>query len=102
MVRMLELNDDAVFQIAKAYVNDNKLGWSVRKPHAWADYQTGPHVTLSPAMKQYNGEFIEVELGSLFHFDESPSHWVAFHVKLPSKFQCPYGCHISIAQQRFK
>lgn len=101
MVRLLTLNEDAVYQVARAYVTEKGLGWKINKPHAWQDYGTGPHVTLTPAMKKYNGELVDVELGDLFHFIDSPSHWVAFQAKLPTKFACPHGCHVSIGQQRF-
>jgi hypothetical protein len=100
MIRLMELNGDAAFQLARSYVNDKKLGWSVVPPYAWTDYKTGPHVTLTSDMKKYVGEAVDVQLGSLFHFEESPSRWVAFHAKLPAKFKCPYGCHVSVAQQR--
>lgn len=100
MVRLLTLNEDALYQVGRAYVAERGLGWKVNKPHAWHDYGTGPHVTLAPAMRKYNGEFVDVELGEVFHFTDSPSNWVAFRAKLPEKFVCPHGCHVSIAQQR--
>lgn len=103
-LRLLDLNGDAAFQVARSYVVDRKLGWTVKPPHAWTDYQTGPHITLTQDAKQYSGEVVaNIQLGSLFHFEDGPSRWVAFHATLPdSKLKCPYGCHVSVAQQRMK
>jgi hypothetical protein len=97
MVRLLTLNDDAVYQVGKAHVAGK--GWSVVKPYSWRDYQTGPHITLTPAMSKYNGELVKVKLGPLYSFIDV-SRWVAYKATLPAKFQTPHDCHISIAQQR--
>jgi len=99
MIRLLTLNDDAVFQVAKAHVSG--MGWTVRKPHAWTDYQTGPHITLVPAMSKYNGELVKVSLGPMYSFTDV-SRWVAYKATLPVKFKCPYDCHVSVAQQRLQ
>jgi hypothetical protein len=99
MVRLLALNDDAVFQVGKAHVSGK--GWSVTKPYSWKDYQTGPHITLTPAMSKYNGELVKVKLGPLYSFIDV-SRWVAYKATLPPKFQTPHDCHISVAQQRIQ
>ncbi len=99
MIRLLTLDKDATFQVAKAHIAGK--GWNVRQPHAWTDYNTGPHITLTPAMSKYNGELVKVALGPLYSFVDG-SRWVAYRAKLPPKFVCPHECHVSVAQQRIQ
>lgn len=102
MVRLLDMSGEAAFQVARSYVAEQGLGWKIQPPRAWTDYQTGPHITLTGDMKKYSGEMVDVQLGKLYHFEDGPSRWVAFHAKLPAKFTCPYECHVSVGQQRVK
>ena len=60
----------------------------------------GPHVSLSNDMRKYLGEKLQVRLLKITHFVEAPSRWVVINVKLPAKFNCPFGCHLSIGQQK--
>lgn len=100
MLKMIDMDESQLFDIAKQYVDEHNLKWKIRKPHSWTDYKAGPHVTLEKSMASFQGEIVKVDLGDLFHFI-TESKWVAMHVTLPSKFKCPYNdCHISIAQQR--
>lgn len=96
------LNQDKLVLMAQRYVKEKKLDWAVRKPYAWTDYDSMPHVTLHPSMKKYYNEEVEVTFGELSHFTEGRSRWVVVHAKLPPKFKCEYECHLSIGQQRFK
>jgi hypothetical protein len=100
-VRLNDLDEYELLQIARKYVEIKGLkDWNVRKPHAWTDYKSGPHITLGKQYAKYAGQPVTVHLGSLYHFMDQ-SRWVAYHVKLDSDFlSCPYECHMSIAQQR--
>ena len=60
----------------------------------------GPHVSLSDDMRKYLGEKLTVRLLKITHFVEGVSRWVVFNVELPPKFNCPFGCHLSIGQQK--
>lgn len=103
MIRLLDMSREAAFQVARSYVAEQGLGWKIQAPRAWTDYQTGPHITLTPDMKKYNGEMVDVQLGKLYHFEDGHSRWVAFHAKLPAKFTCSTkGCHVSVGQQKVK
>lgn len=102
MIRLLDMSGEAAFQVARSYVAEQGLGWKIQAPRAWTDYQTGPHITLTGDMKKYSGEIVDVQLGKLYHFEDGPSRWVAFHAKVPAKFTCPYECHVSVGQQRVK
>jgi hypothetical protein len=99
MIRVQQMDENELFAIAKQYLKEKNLPWNIRKPHSWTDYKAGPHVSLDKKMAKYSGEKVEVEIGTIFHFS-SESNWVAVHAKLPPKFLCPFGCHISIGQQR--
>jgi hypothetical protein len=107
-IRILDLDSDIGFQMAKSYVESRKdlnPNWSlIRKPHSWTDYNIGPHITLSPEALKFVGEEVEVKHVSIHHFVDHPnSYWVTINVKLPEKFRCPYNdCHISIGQWRIK
>jgi hypothetical protein len=59
-IRLLTLNDDAVFQAALAYATTQKLDWKLQRPRSWVNYGTGPHITLKSDMRTYNGELVKV------------------------------------------
>lgn len=99
-IRLLNVDEDALVDIARQYVRDNNLRWNIRKPYAWTDYGTGPHISLRPDMKRYVGDIVPVRLKYIYHFVAPPSRWVAIEVELPPKYRCEYECHISIGQQR--
>lgn len=90
-----------LFYIAREHLKDHNLGWNIKYPRSWSFASAiGPHVTLSQDMAKYAGDQVPVKLLSVSHFKDHPSKWVIMHVSLPSKFNCPEGCHISIGQER--
>ncbi len=98
-VRITGMSEAELVKLAQKYAEIKGLfDWKVRAPYAWDEI--GPHVTISltPGLKQ--GEDVQVVLKNLHHFTDGKSRWIAFHVELPEKFKCPYGCHLSIGQQR--
>ncbi len=91
---------DRLFALAQLYVQQQGLvGWKITKPLNWA-WGMGPHVSLSDDMRKYIGDKLTVRLLKITHFVEPPSRWVVFNVELPPKFNCPFGCHLSIGQQK--
>lgn len=92
---------DMLFALARQYVQQQGLvAWKITKPLNWS-WGMGPHVSLSDDMRKYKGETLTVRLLNITHFvDEAGSRWVAFNVELPPEFNCPYGCHLSIGQQK--
>lgn len=99
-IQFPQLDQDQLFLLAQDYVGSKGLKWEIRKPYAWTDYDSMPHITLHPSMKKYFGEDVTVRLGEIYHFTAGRSHWVVVHADLPSKFKCEYACHLSIGQRR--
>jgi endonuclease/exonuclease/phosphatase family metal-dependent hydrolase len=102
-LRLLDIDEDDLFSVAKQYVKQKELPWKIRKPHAWTDYGSAPHVTLHRSMKKYLGQQFTVKvINRPYHFTSDTSHWVALPVELSegSPLKCEHECHVSIAQQR--
>lgn len=105
--RLLDVDENDLFAVAQQYVAKKGLPWKIRKPHAWTDYNSAPHVTLDPAVLKTGaariGDVIEVTLeGPVHHFVDPPSRWVVVEVTLNPPLPCPHGCHVSIGQERVK
>jgi hypothetical protein len=98
-IQFPNLNQDAIVDLARHYVADKKLGWDIRKPYAWTDYGTVPHVTIKSEFITDVGKTVTVTIGKIYHF-VSESRWVALDVHLPPPYACDYECHLSIGQER--
>lgn len=97
-----DLDQDMLETIARDYIKEKRPGWNVRRPYAWTDYGSKPHVTLANKMIKYKGEKVKVSFGKLYDFVDSGTgtRWVAVRAYLPEKYSCEYECHMSIGQQR--
>lgn len=96
----LDINQNLLESMALEYVEKHKLGWKIRKPRAWTDYNSMPHVTLHSSFVKNKGQKVKVKLGETYHFVAGSSRWVAISASLPSPFKCEYECHMSIGQER--
>lgn len=103
-IRLSSLEAEELVALARKYVEIKGLiGWNIRAPYAWTEYEnSGPHVTIEMSKELVKGEGVQVVLQRLDHFTTQTSRWVILHVRLPPKFKCPYGCHLSIGQERLK
>ena len=106
-IRLKDLDEDMLFDLAKVYLKRNGIDWRVHKPFAWSVYHGhkkngGPHVTLSSAMAKYQGQEVQVELGDIYTYVSGNARWVMISAVLPSKLKCEYECHMSLAEQRLK
>jgi len=101
-IQFPQLDQDQLLALAQNYVKEKGLNWQIRKPHAWTDYNSMPHITLHPSMKKFKGQEATAKLGKLYHFAAGKSRWVVVGAELPSGYRCEYECHLSIGQQRIK
>jgi len=101
-IALENVDADELYQMALQYVKEKGLvDWKIRKPYAWTDYGSSPHVTLNPKSVVNVGDKVQgITLGKLYHFKTETSRWVAINVNLPKPFTCEYECHMSIGQQR--
>ena len=100
-LRLLDADEDHFLSLALQHAHDQKLKWKVRKPHAWTDYGSAPHVTLDSTMAKLVGKMFEVKVfDKPYHFSTKTSHWIALPVELSEGLTCAYECHMSIGQQR--
>lgn len=97
-----KLDQDILEHMAREYVKQKNLGWNVRRPYAWTDYDSMPHVTLSSDMSKYVGRTVDATFGKLYHFTDNGTRWIAVEANLPKPYRCEYECHMSIGQQRIK
>jgi hypothetical protein len=101
-IRLTDLDEDMLLDIAKVYLKRKGIDWSVDKPLAWTKYKGGPHITLSHGMAVHAGQNVTVELGHLYHYVSESARWVMISAEIPSKFSCQHECHLSLAEGRFK
>ena len=98
-IRLSELDEKQLVELARAYVAERHLGWHVRAPYVWTEKHAGPHVTIDARFRTKVGETVPVKLEQIYHF-VSESRWVAITVRLPAPYKCEYECHLSIGQER--
>lgn len=96
----LNIDQNLLESMARDYVEKHKLGWKIRKPRAWTDYDSMPHVTLHSSFVKNKGQKVKVKLGEPYHFVAGSSRWVVISASLPPPFKCEYECHMSIGQER--
>jgi hypothetical protein len=96
----LKLDQDLLENMAREYVKEKNLGWNVRRPYAWTDYDSMPHVTLTSNMSKYLNRTVDVTFGKTHHFVDGKTRWIAVEAFLPKPYTCDYECHMSIGQQR--
>lgn len=95
------INAEELVERAKVYVHEHKLYWNVRKPYAWTDYNSGPHITLSPDMRKYlNSRFRVRVYWQPYHFVDNHTRWVVLPAEIHSELTCKHACHVSIGQER--
>ena len=96
-----------LFDLAKKYIAEKKLGWKISPPHSWVS--TSAHITLNnnSLNRSLIGKEVIVEIVTLKHYTFHPSRWIVLNGKVytidKQKLSCPYNdCHISIGQQKIK
>ena len=100
-VRLSDADQDMLFRVAGRYVSEKELGWNISKPRAWTYYGGGPHVTINSSYRHLaqQNTVVSVTITGIEHFTDG-SRWVTLKARLKPSLTCPYGCHLSIGQQR--
>ena len=92
---------DELFAQGIAYLqkeNKHLQGWTM--PLKWKLNNIGPHVTLDYRAQEFLNQKVKASFKDLTYWkDPGYSAWVYYNVKLDPPLQCPYGCHVSVAQK---
>jgi hypothetical protein len=94
----VDILPEDLFQIAQNYILSKNLNWKIENPNSWKDYP--PHISLKKEMEKYSGDIVKFKIRRPYHYETEVSRWVVVECEIPSKYECDFECHLSIAQEK--